>query len=447
MDRCKRGQTMRRLSCTLFTLLLLDGAVSADEPRVLIERAVKALGGTELVGQPMAIRMKVKGTMHFSAGADQAIKVDGEVFEFGPRSRVDFGIDIAVAKARAIVVINGDKSWRDFDGHAQDFSREEIDSLHISRHVDRVTGLTALLSDKDFTFAPLPDVKVEGRPAAGIKVSYKGEADTSLYFDKETGLLIKYAYRAKKSGDAKVALHETVLSDYREPDPASADERSLRAAGVEMTGPALLALIRQHTPDPAKVEQARRLVRQLADDRFAAREKASAELVKLGPVAVPFLRDAAKSNDSEVVRRARDCLKQIGEERDNKQMALVVHLLGRRRPAGTVEALLNYLPAADADAAREAKAVLFALGHSEKGPDPALVKALEDKDPARRAAAAALGKDGGAYARQAGRRVFDRIRKFPTREKSWTDGVLHMEMQMFDFEFFNAFEDKLFARP
>ena len=439
---------MRRLSCTLLALLLLDGMASADEPRDLIERAVKALGGAELVGQPMAVRMKIKGSMHFSAGADQAIKVHGEVFESGPRSRVNFEIDLIGAKGRAIVVINGDKSWRDFDGQAQDFSREEIESLHISRHVDRVTGLAALRSDKGFTFAPLPDVKVEGRPARGIKASYKGEPDVSLYFDKETGLLTKYAYRAKKSGDVKEALHETVLSDYREPDPASADEGALRAAGVETTGPALLALIRKHTPDPAKVEQARRLVRQLGDDRFTAREKASAELVKLGPVAVPFLRDAAKSDDSEVVRRARDCLKKIGEERDNKHMAAVIHLLGRRRPAGTAEALLNYLPAADADAAREAKAVLFALGHSEKEPDSALTKALEDKDPLRRAAAAAaLGKGGGAYERQPGRRLFDRIRKFPTKEKSWTDGALHMEMEMFDFEFFNAFDDKLFARP
>jgi hypothetical protein len=439
---------MRRLSCTLLALLLLDGVASADEPRALIEHAVKALGGAELVGQPMAVRMKIKGAMHFNAGADQAIKVHGEVFEFGPRSLVNFEIDIIGAKGRAIVVINGDKSWRDFDGQAQDFSREEIESLHISRHVDRVTGLAALLSDKGFTFAPLPDVKVEGRPARGIKASYKGEPDVSLYFDKETDLLIKYAYRAKKSGDVKEALHETALGGYRDPDPASADEASLRAAGVETTGPALLALIRKHTPDPAKVEQARRLVRQLGDDRFTAREKASAELVKLGPIAVPFLRDAARSDDSEVVRRARDCLKQIGEERDNKQMATIIHVLGRRRPAGTAEALLNYLPAADADSAREAKAVLFALAHSEKEPDPALTKALEDKDPLRRAvAAAALGKDKGAYERQPGRRLFGHIRKFPTKEKSWTDGALHMEMEMFDFEFFNAFEDKLFARP
>lgn len=439
---------MRRLSFTLFALLLLNGVASADEPRTLIERAVKALGGAELVGQPMAVHMKVKGTMHFNAGADQAIKVHGEVFEFGPRSRVNFEIDIIGTKGRAVVVINGDKSWRDFDGQAQDFSREEVESLHISRHVDRVTGLAALSSDKGFTFAPLPEAKVEGRPARGIKASYKGEPDVSLYFDKETGLLIKYAYRAKKSGDVKEALHETVLSDYREPDPELADEGSLRAAGIETTGPALLALIRKHTPDPVKVEQARRLVRQLGDDRFTAREKASAELVKLGPIAVPFLRDAAKSDDSEIVRRARDCLKQIGEERDNKQMASVIHLLGRRRPAGTAEALLNYLSAADADSAREAKAVLFALAHAEKQPDPALVRALEDKDPLRRAAAAAaLGKDKGAYERQPGRRLFGPIRKFPTKEKSWSDGALHMEMEMFDFEFFNAFEDKLFARP
>src|SRR5579884_3670618 len=112
-----------------------------------------------------------------------------------------FQLEVAGNKSSTTVVIDGAKSWRDIGGNVVDFSKEEVDSLGVSRHQDRVTSLRALLTDKGFTFAALDDIKVEGRPANGIKVSYKDQPDTRLYFDKETGLLVKYAYRAKKTGD------------------------------------------------------------------------------------------------------------------------------------------------------------------------------------------------------------------------------------------------------
>jgi hypothetical protein len=442
---------MRKVSYTWFALMLVGATGStgaAEEPRALIERALKAMGGEQAVQQRAAVRMKVKGVMHVNGGSDQTVKIQGELTEFGPRSRVLFDLDFLGTKMRAVVVLDGERSWREIGGQFQKFTPEDIESLRLSRHQDRVAGLTALLSDKGFTFTPLPDARVEGRPAHAIKVSYKDQPDTTLYFDRESGLLVKYGYRAKKTGDAQVTLHETVLGDYREPDLVSADEKSLREAGQEVTDAALLTFVRKQTPDATKLKQARSWVQKLGDDRFAVREQASAELVALGPVAVPFLREAAKDDDREVVRRARECLKQIGEQGGKTRIAAAVRLLGLRRPAGTAEVLLTYLPAADTDVAAELKAVLFALGQQAGKPDPALVAALEDRDPVRRAAAAAaLGKDGGAYARQPGRRLFGRMHKVAMKQKSLSDGTLQMEMETYDHEFFNAFDDKVFARP
>ena len=39
-----------------------------------------------------------------------------------------------------------------------------------------------------------------GQPAAGVKVSQRGHTDATLYFDKETGLLVKIARRAQEAG-------------------------------------------------------------------------------------------------------------------------------------------------------------------------------------------------------------------------------------------------------
>jgi hypothetical protein len=444
------GLAMRRLSCTLFALFLVSEAGpigAAEEPRAVIERALKAMGRSEDTKQQVAVRMKIKGVMHVNGLTDQTIKIKGELFEFGPRSRVRFDLDLVGTKIQAVVVLDGERSWREIGGQFQKFTPEEIASLRASRHQDRVTGLTALLSDKAFTLTLLPEGRVERRPARVVRVSYKDEPDTDLYFDRETGLLVQYVYRARTPGDEKVTLHETQLSDYREPDLATPLEKFLREAGHEVTDDALLTFLRKQTPDESKLKRARLWVGKLGDDRFKVREQASAELVALGAVAVPYLREATKSDDREVVWRARECLKQLGEQGGKTLLTAAVRLLGLRRPPGTTQVLLTYLPAAEAEVAAEVKAVLFALGQQEGKPDPVLVAALKDEDPVRRAAAmAALGKDGGSYARQPGRRLYGRIHKIATKQRSWSDGTLQMEMEMFDHEFFNAFDEEVFAR-
>lgn len=438
---------MRKLSFAVFVLLsgASHPAAFAEEPRALIERALKALGSAETIKQQPAVRMKVKGKIG-SEALGQTLGIEGDVWEFNKRSRLMFQTDFLGNKIEATVVLNGEKSWISSNGRVQEFGKDEIDSQRVSKHVDRVTDLAPLLADKGFTFAPLPDIKVEDRPAAGIKASYKDQPDTSLYFDKETGLLVKYAYRAKMSSDKKESLHETVLSDYRVLDLASADEKILREAKCDATGPALLLFIRTRTPDAETLAKVKALIGKLGDDAFKVRERASADLVAVGTIALPLLRQAAKDDDREVARRARECLRRIGE--GNSRMSAAIRLLGLRKPEGTAEVLLNYLPSADPEVAREARAVLFAVARRDDKPDAVLMRALEDKNPVRRAAAsAALGKDGGVYARQPGRRLFGPTPKIALKHKGYIDGKLETEIETSDYQLFNAFDEKLFAKP
>ncbi|MGH7170110.1 MAG: hypothetical protein ACRELG_07530 [Gemmataceae bacterium] len=445
---------MRTLFGSIGTVVLLAGSAGAvlaqDEARALIERALKAQGGMEAVKAGVAVRMKIKGKIFDKAGSVDIAGVQGEILDCGCRAKAKFAIvpNAAGFPVHFTVVLNDDKSWAEVNGKVLVFSKDVLASQRLSLFGVRVTELADLLTDKGFTFAPLADAQVEGRPACGLKVSCKARPDISLYFDKETGLLVKYSYRARKTGEAKEVLRETVLSDYREPDLASADEKILREAKSDVTGPALLAFLRKRTPTPASLDRARALIPKIGDDAFAVREQASRDLIVLGAIAIPFLREATKNNDREIVRRARECLQTITEERSKAQTAAVIRLLGLRKPAGAAEVLLNYLPSADADLAKELQAVLYAIAQAKHEPDPVLSRALDDKNPIRRrAAAAALGKDGGAYARQPGRRLFTTMPKRPTKHRNWIDGKLIKEVESFDYQFFNAFEDKVFAKP
>src|SRR5262249_31669677 len=82
-----------------------------------------------------------------------------------------------------------------------------------------------------------------------------------------------------------------------EADPGLADEPTLQAAGLAADTPQLLDFFRKRSQGRADQEQIRRLVRQLGDRAPATRAKAAAELVCIGPAAIPWLRQAVKDPD------------------------------------------------------------------------------------------------------------------------------------------------------
>jgi HEAT repeat protein len=154
-------------------------------------------------------------------------------------------------------------------------------------------------------------------------------------------------------------------------------------------GPALLAEIRGRTLSPADHQQADALITKLGDNSFDVRQGACAELVALGPLAVPLLRQATRSADPEQVRNAEECLEEIAARGTKPLPAAAVRLLALHKPVGALETLLGYLPFAEGEeAATEVQGVLRALAVREGQLDPALVQALDDKMPQRRAVAA-----------------------------------------------------------
>jgi len=52
------------------------------------------------------------------------------------------------------------------------------------------------LLDKASTLSPLPDLEVDGKPAAGIKLVREGRREISLYFDRASGRLARMDWRS-----------------------------------------------------------------------------------------------------------------------------------------------------------------------------------------------------------------------------------------------------------
>ncbi len=146
----------------------------------------------------------------------------------------------------------------------------------------------------------------------GVKVARPGETDVSLFFDEKTGLLKKIEYKTGAVGD-KGVLFATVLDDYRAIEMGAVDLKVLKEANVGSDGPALLTFLRSQIHAEADRKAIYELLKQLADETFEVREKATTQLIALGSVAVPFLREASKDDDAEVARRAKHCLDTIGQ--------------------------------------------------------------------------------------------------------------------------------------
>jgi HEAT repeat protein len=176
----------------------------------------------------------------------------------------------------------------------------------------------------------------------------------------------------------------------RSDETSKADEQALQAVGLRSDAPSLLEFFRKRTAGEAKPERITELVRQIGDKDAAVREKATGELVSLGTLAIPWLRQASKDpDDLESANRARKCLEHIEGGSGATLVAAAARLLANRAPAGATDMLLAYLPFADDDTVvEEVKAALASLATREGKADAALVKALDDKSSLTRAIAA-----------------------------------------------------------
>jgi hypothetical protein len=84
-------------------------------------------------------------------------------------------------------------------------------------HLMQVLRL-APLKDKQFELTKTADTKVEGKPALGLRVSTKGQKDVTLFFDAETGLLVKVQRRVMDASTLTVVAEERIYQKYQKQD-------------------------------------------------------------------------------------------------------------------------------------------------------------------------------------------------------------------------------------
>jgi HEAT repeat protein len=185
-------------------------------------------------------------------------------------------------------------------------------------------------------------------------------------------------------------LAGTARAAAEPPAESDKDVQAVTAAGLSADGPALLEFLRSRSQWQADRELLLTLTKQLGDSRPEVRARAAADLVARGTASIPVLRHAINAQDDAVIAaRAKQCLERIEGPGGAALAAAIARLVAARKPAGAAEVLLAYLPFADDQTVtEEIGAALSAVAFPDGKADPAVLRALSDGVPIRRAVAA-----------------------------------------------------------
>lgn len=211
-------QTIVRALAALSVIVGMAAPLRADDQadaRALVQKGIEARGGEANLAKYPATTFKLKGqlqaqgqTLGFTG--DYAAKLPG-------RARMIIEVEAGGQKFVFGQVANGDKAWRKLGEQVEELTGEALKDGQESNYTNWVTSLLPL-KDKAFTLSTLGESKVGERPALGVKVTRAGHGEIKLFFDKETGLLLKSQRKTHDDMSKKMFDQEELFSDYKEID-------------------------------------------------------------------------------------------------------------------------------------------------------------------------------------------------------------------------------------
>jgi outer membrane lipoprotein-sorting protein len=205
----------RAWAAALAAALLPAGGARADEAagaRAVVEKAVRAKGGAAAIDKYHCQTTKADGKFY---GMGEAVNFTAKGwFEFPGRSRME----IDAAGFAFVQVVAGGKGWVSTGGVTHEMTKEQLAEAGEDRYANGLARLTPLLQE-GFKLSPLGETKVDGKPAVGVKVEHKGHREVRLFFDKDSGLLLKMERKATDflARDTSYTA-ETTFGDYRKTD-------------------------------------------------------------------------------------------------------------------------------------------------------------------------------------------------------------------------------------
>jgi hypothetical protein len=204
-----------RYALGLVAAAVLVGRSSADDAADAlrtVEQAIAAHGGSEQLAKLKHVSYSAKGSMF----AGDMLKPMSREAQLALPDKCRWTFEITGTPLKMVFVVNGTKGWQMSQGASEPMGGPLLEELTEQSNALALGQLLPLRDNKVVTLATLPEAKVGGEPAVGVRASRKGFPDVDLYFDKKTGLLSKLGYKGKEAG--RVVLKEVEYSKYKSVD-------------------------------------------------------------------------------------------------------------------------------------------------------------------------------------------------------------------------------------
>jgi hypothetical protein len=193
-------RTTRAAALLLCLAMLAAGPARAGDREAalaVLDAAIKAHGGGYALKRARTAQRTGSGT--FTSSGKDVPFAEELLWQLPQHFRLTTEVGSGQARGRVVVVVGPDKGWQSTGGMVAELGKDRVEELHEEAYVLWLATL-APLRDDGFELTPLPETRQNGRALAGVKVASKGHADARLFFDKESGLLVKIERRAREAG-------------------------------------------------------------------------------------------------------------------------------------------------------------------------------------------------------------------------------------------------------
>jgi acetyl esterase/lipase len=187
---------------------------AADDVRAVLEKAIKAQGGEAKLTRLRVMHFKAKGTVKLASEVPFTLETSWQW-----PNQLKNVVTLDTAKPTTLIEsIAGEERWSSEDGKPGSLGGVKLDELRSQAHVRRLLLLTPLRDDPLYELSLLDEIRIDDRPAVGIRVACPGERDVKLYFDTASGRLVKLERRIYDDSAKKEVLQEEFFSDYQNSD-------------------------------------------------------------------------------------------------------------------------------------------------------------------------------------------------------------------------------------
>lgn len=190
-------------------------AAPAPSAADVVNAAIKAHGGKELLDKYLAATVKMAGDMSILG---MTAKFDAEITYLIPdKYKTQIAMSVAGQKFNVGQVMNGAKLRMTLNGQEQALDNETKDSIRNDMSEQELGRLTPLLDEKKYKIKLGDDGEVDGKKASVIVVTNprQNDKESKLFFNKTTNMLMKLERKTKEPGTGNEVKEEIFYQDYK----------------------------------------------------------------------------------------------------------------------------------------------------------------------------------------------------------------------------------------